>query len=132
MGRLPTVLAGKALPDESAVAAILQRLQAFGKEGCAALHKVGRIQVGGRTLEGVEERPRQWREHGGPAQQPEQAVDECVLGVEHGRFVGVPVLAQRPFHRSCRAWMGQGERLGGLLCNRLAGRLLGARHGARL
>ena len=51
------MLGGKPLPDESAVAAILQREQAFGKEGCAALHKVGRIQVGGRTLEGVEERP---------------------------------------------------------------------------
>ena len=118
MGRLPTVLAGKLLPDESAEAAIVQRDRHSAKRGLrGAPQKSGRIRVGRRTWKGGRT-PRQWREHGGPAQQPEQAVDFCVLGAEHWRFVGgVASAAQRPFHRSCRAWMGQGGRLGGLLCN---------------
>ena len=109
MGRLPTVLAGKPLPDESAVAAIVQRLQALGKQGRAALCKIGRAQVGRCGLKRVKERTRQRRKNGGPAQQAEQAVDERILGVVNGRLIGVPMCAQGPFHRRGRAGVGQGQ-----------------------
>ena len=86
VGRLPPCLLAKPLQRMKRSSAVLQRRAGIRqKRGCAALHKIGRIQSRRAHPGRVEERPRQWRENGGPAQQPEQAVDDAFSVAENRR-----------------------------------------------
>ncbi|MNV60801.1 hypothetical protein D3C71_1532760 [compost metagenome] len=92
------------MQDQVAISGRVQLRQAIGEQRLASFVKIRRVQVGRATLEWMKERARQGREHGRPAQQAEQGIQQRVLHVMHGRIVLMQVVACDEFDRRRCGW----------------------------